>query len=53
MRSPVVDRILKKMEMDPWHVKLKRWYRLQIWVLICRTRKFWDLTYKNNIFKRK
>ena len=35
MRSPVVDRILKQMENDPWHVKLKRWIRVEIHCIKC------------------
>ena len=44
-KSPVVERLFKEMENDPWYVKLKRWYVVEKWVLICRTRKFWDKTY--------
>jgi hypothetical protein len=35
MRSPVFDRILKEMENDPWHVKLKRWIRVEIHCIKC------------------
>ena len=41
-----------KMENDPWYVKLKRWFNLQRWVLMCRTRWIWDLNYEHNIFKK-
>lgn len=53
MRSPVLDKILKDMEKDPWHVKLKRWWRVQVWVWVCKTRFIWDLNYQHNIFKKK
>lgn len=53
VRSKVVDRILKEMENDPWYIKLTRWYRLQRWVLICKSRKYWDKSYSGYIFKKK
>lgn len=53
MRSPVVDRLMREMEQDPWHVKLKRWWRVQVWVCICLTRKYWDKNYQHYIFKKK
>lgn len=52
-RSPVLQQILDETEKDPWYVKLRRWYRFQKWVLVCRTRKFWDKEYKNYIFGSK
>ena len=52
-RSPVVERIMEEMDNDPWYIKLKRWYDLQKWVLICLTRKYWDKSYQYYIFKRK
>ena len=52
-KSPVVERLYKKMENDPWYVKLKRWFMVEKWVLICRTRKFWDKSYEHYIFKKK
>lgn len=53
MKSPIVQKLLDEMEKDPWYVKLKRWYRIQKWVLICRTRKFWDKEYQHYIWKKK
>ena len=53
MRSPVVDRLMREMEQDPWHVKLKRWWRVQVWVWICLTRRYWDKNYQHYIFKKK
>ena len=35
MRSPVVDRIMKKMKNDPWHVKLKRWMVVEMYCVKC------------------
>lgn len=52
-RSPVIQQILDETEKDPWYIKLKRWYRLQRWIFICRTRKFWDREYQHFIFKSK
>lgn len=52
MRNKILDELLKEMENDPWHVKLRRWWRLQVWVYTCRTRWIWDLEYQNNIFKK-
>jgi len=31
-------RLTEEMRNDPWHVKLRRWWRLQRWVWMCRTR---------------
>jgi len=39
------------MEADPWHVKLKRWYHVQVWLIKCRLRFIWDLQYEHNIIK--
>jgi hypothetical protein len=44
--NKTVQRLLDEMDKDPWYVKLKRWFRLQIWVWKCLTRKY-------NIFKKK
>ena len=53
MRSKVLQELIDEMEKDPWHVKLRRWCRLKIWVYKCRTRKYWDKTYQGYIFKKK
>ena len=42
MRSPIVKKILEEMDRDPWYVKLRRWFRLQRWVMVCKTRKYWE-----------
>lgn len=42
-----------EMNRDTRLSKLRRWVRLQQWLLICSTRKFWDKTYSNYIFKKK
>jgi hypothetical protein len=52
-RSPVVDRLLKEMENDPWHIKLKRWWNLKVWTYTCLTRKYWDKSFSEYIFKKK
>ena len=53
MRSKVLQDIRNEMKKDPWHIKLRRWCRLKIWVYKCRTRKYWDKTYQDYIFKKK
>ena len=53
MRSKTVQRLMDEMEKDPWHVKLKRWWRLKVWVYTCLTRKYWDKTFDGYIFKKK
>jgi len=52
-RSPVLQKLLEESKKDPWYIKLRRWYRLQKWVLVCRTRKFWGKGYKHYIFRSK
>jgi hypothetical protein len=46
-------RLTEEMKRDTWHVKLRRWWRLQRWVWVCRTRWIWDLQYEHNIFRKK
>jgi hypothetical protein len=38
--SKTIEKLQDEMNKDPWYVKLKRWFRLQIWVWKCLTRKF-------------
>lgn len=38
-RSPVVQRLMDEMDKQPWHVKFKRWVKVQIWVYRCLIRK--------------
>lgn len=52
-KSKVLEKLMVDMENDPWHVKLKRWIKLKIWVYTCLTRKYWDKSYKHYIFKSK
>jgi hypothetical protein len=52
-RSPILQKILDKMEKDPWHVKLKRHIKVKIWVYTCMTRKYWDKSFSGYIFKKK
>jgi hypothetical protein len=35
MRSKTVQRMLDKMEKDPWWVKLKRWLIVEFYVINC------------------
>jgi hypothetical protein len=53
MKSKTLERILEEMKNDPWHVKLRRWWSLRLWVWTCRTRWIWDLSYERNIFRKK
>jgi hypothetical protein len=53
MKTKTVERLLKEMENDPWHIKLRRWWRVWLWVQICRTRWIWDLHYQHNIFRKR
>jgi hypothetical protein len=34
-KSKIVQKMMDEMDRDPWHVKLRRWIRLQIWVYRC------------------
>lgn len=52
MRSPVVQRMLEEMDKQPWHVKLRRWIRIRIWLYTCLTRKYWDKSYQGYIFRK-
>lgn len=52
-KSRAVEQLMEEMKNDPWHVKLKRWWNLKVWVLKCSTRKYWDKTYQHYIFKSK
>jgi len=49
----IIKQLTEEMKNDPWHVKLRRWFRLQRWVWMCRTRWIWDLNYEHNIFRKK
>ena len=51
--STIMQEIREKMDKDPWHVKLKRWYRVRVWIYTCLTRRYWDKTYSGYIFKKK
>lgn len=42
VRSPVLEKILEEMERDPWHVKLKRWWRVEKFAWICLMRWEWN-----------
>lgn len=48
----LIKDLTNQMKNDPWHVKLRRWLRLQKWLWMCRTRWIWDLDYEHNIFKK-
>lgn len=53
VRSKVLDEMLEQIAKDPWHVKLRRWIRIQIWIYTCLSRKYWDKTYSGYIFRKK
>lgn len=47
-RSPTLERLLEKMENDPWHIKLKRWWRIRRWLWSCKLRHYFHwVTSKN------
>jgi hypothetical protein len=52
-KKGIIKQLTEEMKNDPWHVKLRRWFRLQRWVWMCRTRWIWDLNYEHNIFRKK
>lgn len=31
--SPILKKLLKDMENDPWYVKFDRWFQLQLWII--------------------
>ena len=35
MRSKIIQEILDEMDKAPWHVKLRRWWRLKLWIYRC------------------
>jgi hypothetical protein len=43
---------MDKMEKAPWHVKLRRWWSLKLWVWKFLSQKYWDKTHPNYIFKK-
>jgi hypothetical protein len=49
----ILKQLVEEMRNDPWHVRLRRWWRLERWVWRCRTRWIWDLDYEHNIFRKK
>ncbi len=49
----ILKQLVEEMRNDPWHVRLRRWWRLELWVWRCRTRWIWDLDYEHNIFRKK
>lgn len=51
-KSPVVQRMMDEMKKDPWYVKLKRCIRVKIWVYICLSRKYWDISLESCIWNR-
>ena len=49
----ILKDLTNEMKNDPWHVKLRRWWRFKKWLWICHTRFIWDLSYERNIFRKK
>ena len=49
----IIKQLTEEMKNDPWHVKLRRWWKFKRWVWRCRTRWIWDLDYEHNIFRKK
>jgi hypothetical protein len=52
-KKGIIKQLTEEMKNDPWYVKLRRWFRLQRWVWMCRTRWIWDLNYEHNIFRKR
>jgi hypothetical protein len=44
-----IKQLIEKMKNDPWHKKLRRWWKFQRWILICKIL----FIYENNIFRKK
>lgn len=53
MGNKTIQELLDEMKKDAWHVKLKRWFRLKMWIYLCFSRKFWDKEFEGYIFKIK
>ena len=53
IHSKIMQDALDEMKRDSWYVKLKRWFRVRMWIYTCLTRKYWDKTYEGYIFKRR
>ena len=51
--SPLLESLINEMDNDPWYIKLKRWFRLKKWLFTCLTRRYWDKSYENYVFKKK
>lgn len=48
----ILKDITNEMKNDPWHVKLRRWWRFKKWLWMCHTRFIWDLSYQKNTFRK-
>lgn len=48
----ILKDITNEMKNDPWHVKLRRWWRFKKWLWKCHTRFIWDLSYQKNTFRK-
>lgn len=53
MKSDLLKQILDEMAQQPWHVRFRRWCRMQYYVALCLTRKWWDKSYPHYVFKKK
>ena len=42
-------RLTQEMKNDPWYKKLRRWWKFQRWILMCKI----IFIYENNIFRKK
>jgi len=42
-------RLTQEIKNDPWHKKLRRWWKFQRWILICKIL----FIYETNIFRKK
>lgn len=53
MRNPVIERILKDMKKDPWYIKLRRWYRVEMWCVRAMGFKKYAKHNLKRLFKKK
>jgi hypothetical protein len=52
MIKKIHERLEEERKNDPWHKKLRRWWRFKRWLWMCETRFIWDSSYERNIFRK-
>lgn len=48
----ILKDLTNEIKNDPWHVKLRRWWKFKKWLWMCHTRFIWDLCYEKNLFRK-